>query len=269
MKHFAATACAALLAAAALALPAHAGVHYRATTKSEGAHGAAQSMEVEAWVDGPNAKILFANSDNPMLGTGTYIISNDGGETLFLVNPEEKTYSQLDLGALMAGAGAMLKAMGPMMKISFSNQKVEKLAEEAGPTILGYATTHYKFHTSYDSSIKVMGMGQSSHNDSVTDTWTTTELSDAGFSAWLRREPRTGIEDLDNMIAAEVSKGIHGVPLKMASATTTKDQRGNETKTNTTMEVTALKQESVPAGTFAIPKDFERTELAPAMPGRP
>ena len=269
MKHFAATACAALVAAATLAAPAQAGVHYRATTKSEGARGAAQSMEVEAWVDGPNAKVLFANSDNPMLGTGTYIISNDGGETLFLVNPEEKTYSQLDLGALMAGAGAMLKAMGPMMKISFSNQKVEKLAEEAGPTILGYATTHYKFHTSYDSSIKVMGMGQSSHNDSVTDTWTTTELSDAGFGAWLRREPRTGIEDLDNMIAAEVSKGIHGVPLKMASATTTKDQRGNETKMNTTMEVTALKQESVAAGTFAIPKEFERTELAPAMPGRP
>ena len=90
-----------------------------------------------------------------------------------------------------------------------------------------------------------------------------------GFGAWLRREPKTGIEDLDNMIAAEMSKGIRGVPLKMASVTTTKDQRGNETKTNMTMEVTALKQEAVPAATFAIPKDYERTELAPAMPGRP
>jgi len=225
-------------------------------------------MEVEAWVDGDNAKVLFAKSDNPILGSGTYLLSNDGGETLYLVNPEEKTYSAFDLGSLMAGAATMLKSMGPLMKISFSNQKVEKLAEEAGPSILGYPTTHYRFRTAYDLEIKVMGMGQSSHNDTVTDTWATTELSDAGFGAWLRREPRTGIADLDEMIGSQVRKDIHGVPLKMVAATTSKDQRGRETKTTTNMEVTAMKEEAVPAGTFAMPKGYERTELTPAMPGR-
>ena len=270
MKQLAATACAALLAAAVLAAPARAGVHYRAHTTIDGERGAGQTMEVEAWVDGPNAKVLFADSDNPILSSGTYLLSNDGGNTLYLVNPEEKTYSPFDLGTMMAGAGAMMKGLGPMMKISFSNQKVEKLAEEPGPPILGYPTTHYRFRTVFDSEIRVMGMGQSSHNDSVTDTWTTSELTDAGFAAWLRREPpRTGIDDLDEMIGNEVKKGIQGVPLKVVAVTKVKDQRGRESETTTTMEVTALKEEAVPAATFAMPKGYERTELMPAMPGRP
>jgi hypothetical protein len=268
MKRLLTTASVALFAAA-LAAPAQAGIHYRATTKNEGVRGAEQSMEVEAWVDGANAKVLFANSDNPVLGTGTYLLTSDGGETLYLVNPEEKTYSAFDLGSMMAGAGAILKGMGPMMKVSFANQKVEKLAEEAGPSILGYATTHYRFRTSYDLDIRVMGMGQSSHSDTVTDTFATTALTDAGFGAWLRREPRTGIEDLDRMIASEVSKGIHGVPLKMVAVTKTKDQRGRESEATTTMEVTAMKEEAVPASAFALPKGYERVELTPAMPGRP
>jgi len=136
--------------------------------------------------------------------------------------------------------------------------------------VLGYATTHYRFRTAYDSEIKVMGMGQSSHNDTVTDTWATTELSDAGFGAWLRREPpRTGIADLDEMIGNEVRKGIRGVPLKVVAVSKVKDQRGRETATTTTMEVTAIRKEAVPPESFAMPKGYEQIELMPAMPGRP
>ena len=269
MKQLTAFACTTLLAAA-LAAPAQAGIHYRATTETDGAQGQGQSMEVEAWVDGDNAKVTFAESDNPLLGAGTYLLTSDGGQTLYLVNPEEKTYSPFDLGSVFAGAGAMLKGLGPMMKISFSNQKVEKLGQEAGPAILGYATTHYRFRTAYDMEVKVMGMGQASHNETVTDTWATTALSDKGFGAWLRREPpRTGIADLDEIIANDVAKAIQGVPLKVVAVTKSKDQRGRETTATTTMEVTAMKEEAVPPATFAMPKGYERTELVPAMPGMP
>jgi hypothetical protein len=266
MKHLAAFAC--LTVAAAFAPPAHAGVHYRATTTTDAPQGQGQSMNVEAWVDGDNAKVTFTESDNPLLAKGTYLLTHDGGQTLFLVNPEERTFSPFDLGALVSGAGAMLKGMGPMLKISFSNQKVEKLAEEAGPPILGYRTTHYRFRTAYDSEVKVMGMGQRSHNETVTDTWATTELEDGGFGAWLRREPpRTGIAELDEMIATQVAQGIRGVPLKVVAETKSKDQRGRETTATTTMEVTAMKEEAVAPTTFALPKGYERTELMPAMPG--
>jgi hypothetical protein len=117
----------------------------------------------------------------------------------------------------------------------------------------------------------VMGMGQASHNDSVSDTWTTTSLTDAGFGAWLHREPpKTGIADLDTMIANETAKGIRGVPLKMTAVTKAKDQRGRETQSTTTMEVTSMEQAAVPASAFVMPAGYTRTELTPMPPaGRP
>ena len=271
MKQLFAIACTSLVAVAATAaVPAHAGIHYRSLSTTEASAGPGQKIETEAWVEGDNAKVVFGESTNPLMGKGSYLLTNDGGKTLYLVNPEEKTYSPFDLGALAGTAGAVLKGLGPMMKISFSNQKVEKLAEEPGPAILGYATTHYRYRTTYDAEVKVMGMGQPSHNETVTDTWTTSELKDAGFDAWLRREPpRTGIADLDALIASEVVKGIRGVPLKMVAVTKTRDQRGRETTATTTMEVTAMKEEALPAGAFAMPKGYERVELMPAFPGSP
>lgn len=268
MKRLVISACAVLVATLTLGAPARAGIHYRATTETEAAQGQGQTMQVEGWVDGDKAKVLFGESTNPLLGEGTYLLTMDGGKTVVLVNPEEKTYADFDPGALVATAGAVMKGLGPMVKISFSNRKVEKLAEEPGPSILGYPTTHYRFHTSYDSEIKVMGMGQKGHSDNTTDTWTTLGLADVGLGVWLRREPpRTGIADLDEMIDAEVGKGIQGVPLKMLAVTKSRDQRGRETTATTTMEVTALREEPVPAATFALPAGYTRTEMLPAMPG--
>ena len=249
-----------------LAVPARAGLHYQSITKTDAERGA-QTIRAEGWVDGDRAKVVFAESTNPLMGSGTYLLTSDGAKTIYLVNPEEKTYAAFDLGAVMAGAGAMLKGLGPMVKISFSNQKVEKLAEEPGGAILGHPTTHYRFHTSYDSEFKVMGMGQAGHNDTVTDTWTTTALTDAGLGAWLRREPpRTGIADLDAMIGSEMKKGIQGVPLKMVAVTKTKDQRGRESTVTTSMEVTSLQEQAVPATTFAMPAGYTETQLVPTMP---
>ena len=54
-----------------------------------------------------------------------------------------------------------------------------------------------------------------------------------------------------------------GVPLKMTSQTTTKDQRGRETHSSTTMEVTSIEKVAVPASTFALPAGYKETELTP------
>jgi hypothetical protein len=255
-----------LAATLALAAPAAAGIHFQSTTRTEAQQGG-QKVTAEGWVEGDSAKIAFVESDNPMLVEGAYLLTTDSGRTVYLVNPEDKTYSPFDPAQLLAAAGAMMKAMGPMVKMSFSNPKVEKLAQEPGSDLLGYDTTHYRFRTTYDSDIRVMGMGQKASNETVTDTWTTAALSDGGFNAYLRRDPpRTGIADLDALIDAEIGKGITGVPLKMVAVTTSKDQKGRESRSTTTMEVTSLRETAVPAATFQLPGDFERVELTTSIP---
>jgi Domain of unknown function (DUF4412) len=255
-----------LLVALAPAAPAAAGIHYQATTSVQPAKGEAQTMQVEAWVDGDKAKVEFRDSSNPMTPAGTYMVTQDAGKTLFLVNPEQKTYAEWNLDQMLQTLGGVMHAMGPMLKLEFSDPKVEKLAEEGGPTMLGLPTTHYRYRTTYESSIRIMGMHRSSTVDRLQDLWMTQSLGAPGLGVWLRKGgPATGDPDLDKMISAEMSK-MQGFPLKSVEvSTSTDDKKGQQTVTRSQMEVTALDRDvSVPPANFVVPPDYQRVEMMPA-----
>lgn len=259
----AATTCLAALALLALAAaPAAAGIHYRADTTTQPEGGKAQSTRVEAWVDGPNAKVVFVESDQPMFSKSSYLLTQDGGKTLFLVDPEEKTYTEWDLEGMLSAIGGIMESMKGLVNIEFSDPEVEKLAEEPGGELLGRAVTHSKYRTSYTTSIKVLGMKRQSSTETVQDLWTTKAFEDAGLGVWLRTEPpATGLEDLDRLITAEMDK-VEGFPLKTVSVATTTGQKGKQQTVRTETVVSELEEVSVPAGTFEIPAGYERTEMA-------
>ena len=82
----------------AFAAQSFAGVVLVAKTTAEGGKGAEQQNSiVKTWVSGDNGKTMFEESANPMMAKGTYIITKDGGKTMYLVNPEDKTYMKWDL----------------------------------------------------------------------------------------------------------------------------------------------------------------------------
>jgi len=155
--------------------------------------------------------------------------------------------------------------------MEFSEPKVEKLLEEAGPTLVGLPTKHYRYRTSYTMKMKVLGMGNESSVVSDEDIWVSDRLQDAGLSVWLRAEPlRTGNEQLDKLIAAGRGK-FQGIPLKMVAVTTSTNSKNNkQTTSRTTMEVTELDTKAnVPGASFEIPSGYEKTEVMPMpQPGR-
>ena len=258
-----------LLAAAlfAAAMPAMAGIHYQATTKTE-AQSRSSEMRVEGWAAGDKAKVEFKESTdgNPVTQKGTYLVSKDGGKTLYLVNPEEKTYAVWDLRGMLGAAGAVMNGVGSLLKVQFSEPKVEKLAEDDGGTLLGMPTRHYKYRTSYTMTMKVLGMGNVSDVVTEQEFWTTTKLGDAGLGVWLRSEPpRTGNAELDKLLTAERYK-MQGFPLKTVTVTSSTDKkRGRMNTSRSTMEVTQLDASaSVPATAFEIPAGYKETQLLPA-----
>jgi hypothetical protein len=253
------------------ALPGFAGFHYMAVTTVDGEGGEMGSFNVEAWIDGGNAKILFVESGNPFMTQGTYLLTTDGGQNLYLVNPEEKTYSKWDISGMMGALGQMGEAMGGMFKMEFSEPQVEKLLEESGGTILGYPTTHYRYRTSYSMEMKMMGMKRGDQHVTEQDIWSTTALDDEGFSVWLRNAPRsTGFESFDKLLEAEYSK-VQGFPLKSVSRTTmTGLDKSNRTSTSTTTtEVTLLEETSVPASTFDLDPTYQEVSLMPTAESMP
>lgn len=247
-----------------VSLPALAGIHYTADTTSTGAN-ANQKMRIEGWVDGPGAKIVFSEVGTPMIQKGSYIVTRDAGQTIFLVNPEEKTYAEWDLEAMLAGVGSMMEAMGGMIDMSVDNVESEQLDSGSGPEMHGLATDYRKFRVAYDMRIKVMGMKRNNHVDTVNEVWSTNALDDAALGVWLRDAPTTGFQAVDELIEAQAEQAQRGFPLKTVTTTTTTGPKGKRSDTTTsTMVVTSLdRSAAIPAGTFEVPEGYERVE-APA-----
>lgn len=258
------------LVAAAVAAPASAAIHYQATTET---HGGDQRMKmvVEGWVDGEKAKVDFKDSDNPLMGDGTYLLTKDGGQTLVLINPQEKTFASFDLDAMLKTAAAIMNSMGGLFKMEVVNPKVEVVLDEDGGSVAGLPTRHIRSQSSYTMQVKVLGRSQASEVEQLQDLWVTHAIRDRGFGVWLRKTPpKTGVASLDKLIAAEAGK-IEGFPLKMETVSTTRSDKGKQTTTRTTMQVTELDTDAAapPASTFEVPAGYEETQLLPAGEGNP
>jgi hypothetical protein len=258
---------------ALLAVPAAAAIHYQATTTTDNPQGGQLKMVVEGWVDGEKARIEFRESANPMAPAGAYLVTQDGGRTLLLVNPEEKTYAAWDLTAMMRLAGAVMEGMGPLLKIEFSEPQVEKLLDEDGGPVAGVPTRHQRFRSSYSTQIKVLGMRQASQTENLQDVWVTRDLTDVALGVWLRHEPpRTGNADLDRLIGSEMGK-IEGFPLRTVTVSKTaggkKGQR--ETVTRSEMVVTELDRHApAPAAShFQVPQGYSEVQMLPPGQGGP
>lgn len=240
-----------------------AGYAFKSVTKAEGGGRSAdaQNAVVQAQVEGDKARMEFAESKNPVMSKGSYILTQDAGKTMFMVKPSDKTYMKWDVEAMMGMAGAAMKKMGGFMQMDFSDPKIEKLADEAGEPILGYPTRHYKFRTTFTTTMTMMGHASSTTTVKDEDVWTTSKITDAGMGAWLRKAPPSmGNEQLDKLIKAEMSK-IEGFPLRQIMVNTTTDPTGKTQTSKVTTEVTELKPVTVPDSEFVLPPDYKELTM--------
>jgi hypothetical protein len=260
-----------LLLTAVVASPAWAGVEFTIVTKAEGGRGAeASDMVANVAAEGGQARMDWVESKNPIFAEGTYMLVNSNGE-MTIVNPEKKTYGKFDLGAMMENVNNMMGAGAKFgFKMEIENPKVEKVLEEPGGDILGYPTTHYRWHTTYTM---VMHMprpmrDRSTNADMMEDVWTTTAIGLPPHTVkaleGMGQGQMTG--ELKKLIDAAKVK-MTGFALKRVVVSTGEGGRGR----TTTTEVTKVHKADVPPSTFVIPAGYTETDLmqpqrGPAMP---
>ncbi len=253
---------------AAVALQAAAAVRYSSVTRTMDEDGdAVQQMVVDAWVEGANGRVEFRQAKGAPVPDRGYLVTTDGGRTLYMVDPGEKSYMKWDLEGMMQTLGALEQSTGGMVSMEFSDVEVEDLGSEPGGEILGYDTRVYRSKTAYTMRMKVFGMKREMHVTSENRAWVTPALDAAGFAAWLRASPpKTGNDELDGMIEA-YAKAIPGTPLKTESVATTTDGKGRASTSRSVMEVTEIEKDAAVAeGFFAIPAGYTETEM-PSLGG--
>nr|HRC86875.1 hypothetical protein [Thermoanaerobaculia bacterium] len=173
--------------------PAWAGVSYRAVTETSGS-GHANKIVVSGKAEGSKARIEFAEaSGSPMFKPGSFMVTENAGEPLFLCDPGQKICSEMSAKAMTQTIGAAMESMKGMMTMEVTDPKVEKLIDEPGPSMLGIPTRHVRYHTSYTMTLSVMGHTTTTSNDTLQDLWLAGDLGDLGLNLWLKKEPvRTG-----------------------------------------------------------------------------
>lgn len=248
-------------AMAALALPASAGMTYEFRSTTEG--GQASALVGRASIEGNKMRMEFSEGDDVMFKDGSVVISADGGATLAILDTREKTYTELRTDEIFSALGAMMKSMGGMFRMEIENPTVNVREAGAGEEIEGYATKKYVIDASYDMVIKVMGMTRKTSITSQTDAWVTNEIG-REFSTFVQqRGLKTGMEDFDELIDQQAN-AIRGFPLRQVIRTTTTSGGRSETST-TTMTVTRIREQAIPASQFEIPAGYEEVEM-PALP---
>lgn len=260
------------LGLAALNAAQAAGYYYEAVTLTDGEKKAQRSeMRIRAWVDGPKAKIEFVTADkNPFFAPGSFLVTQNAAEVVYLVNTEEQTYAEFDLEKMLGTVGSIMEQMGGeggMMKMEFADISSEKLLEESGGMVLGHSTTHHRYKSGYTFRMAVMGFKQESRVDMLQDVWYTNDYDAPGFGVWLRpdRRLRTGYEEFDKLLDAEWAK-LEGFPLKTVVVNTTTSKKGKTMQTTSTTEVTTLREEAIPAATFEVPAGYRQVQILPEMP---
>lgn len=248
---------------------ASAGHYYESVTQNNMAGNKKSDVQkVKAWVEGDGARVEFVSGEkNGLFADGNYLVTTDAGDNIYLVNPADETYARFNLDEMMATVGQMMNMLeeaGDMVKIEITDTKSEKILEEPGGSILGHATTHYRYESGYTMIMSVMSMKRQNRNDTVMDIWSTDALDARGFGVWLRpdRQMKTGNEGLDEMMAQQFGQ-IQGFPLKMVMETTMANKKGKGKTSTTTMEVTVLREESVPDSRFTWPDHYTETEVLP------
>ena len=99
-------------------LSARAGWEYTAVTKAEGGkRSEMMGSTVKALVEGNQAKMEFVESGNPMMSAGSYLLLQDAGKRMLLVNPQEKTYTAWDMSGMMGMAGGVMSMMNTSKRL--------------------------------------------------------------------------------------------------------------------------------------------------------
>jgi hypothetical protein len=265
-------------------------------TKGEGT----QTQVMESTFDGPNARIAYVEGGDPMMGEGGYMLLR--GNSMYMVNPSTRTYIRMDQAELKAMTDQAKQAQKKNEEAmgaaggggkTLKDFQFEPLADEAGPTMLGFPTRHYKYRLKYKISESIpgqmAGMTMDETVDRTEEFWSTTEQVIKGATG---RGPMAGMagEDVDVELPPEVleaEKTMSSKGFRLKSSTESKETAGmggamskmariasmgmmsrteDTTEVRTTTEVLEVRQASVPKETFEVPPGY--TESSMMGPGR-
>jgi hypothetical protein len=230
--------------------------YYESVTRTTPQKGKPQQDHMRAWVDGEKVRMEFPEGGhNGRVEEGAYMLTTNAGETVYMVNPAEKTYFEFDPAALLS----FVEATG-MMDIEFRDVSAEVLETGSGGDVLGHDTTRYKVRSMLTMDMNIMGMQRSDRMESTQELWLTPDVGADAWMMFLKWVPAGS--DVKSYVEWAEGAGLsRGLPLKSTTITTVTNKKGKTSTMTSEMEVTTLRQEDIASSIFEIPADYTVAEV--------
>jgi len=204
--------------------------------------------------------VEVGKSESPLTKKGIYWLYKGDANTVYIVDPEEKTYLALSVDSLMQFAGAITQ----FMKMTISNFSVE-VKELGDETIDSYLCKHITINSSYDMEMKIAIMKVKSHIEQSKELWATNAISLKEFAAAFRTKPfKTGMKGLDTLIQKEMAayKDL-GFVIKSITTQKTSDVKGKISEESITeMTISDINVKDLSDDLFTIPADYKQIEFS-------
>jgi len=239
-----------------------AGVEWTTSIKTTGkGKNANNEIDSHTYAQGGNVKQVFEGVVNETMfhTQDGYWLYKANEDNIYIVNDKKYNYMVIPLDGMLQMTGML----GQLVKFEILDHTIntEVLPEE---TLLGYPCNHLKVTTDYTMKIKIAFIKKTMKFHKVDEIWGTNKIAglDEISPAFLKKDFKTGIPDLDQMIQKEMEQQKKiGFPLKVISQTTQMNKKGKaKGQTSTTMTVTKINAKNFPASFFEIPANYDRVE---------
>lgn len=206
-----------------------------------------ESYVLEVFYQGDNGLFRPLRSKHKVLKPGGgYLLTRDAGRTWYALAPREGKCSRWQTQDLAAVLGGFISKLKDWANLKLATPQVSKLLEEPGEKILGLATTHYRFRTSFALEASFLFQSWKYEVRRLVDVWSTKAIPPATLRDWLIKPALvTGHEQFDRLINQRLAK-VEGVILKEKVAETITDKDGKASKTVFSQEVTQAQQAPAP-----------------------
>ena len=283
------------------AAPAAAGVILHVVQSRDSAMASAHRQlhtetDVSAQGDGLRADVTA--SDDPSSPVGDYMLfPND--QTIYVVDPAKHTYITVDRAAMagmmqqmqrmqqqqLAAIGSPYASSMPTNPLQPEHVVIEKKLDEAGPVMLGFPTQHVVYDVSYHMPPFAPGAPAFDYHEKY-ELWATKALDERLAAAPALK--RAGLAKLGgrggSLAGPAVTDAIasHGFILKQ-NFTQESQQVGSwggvamgpaallahhgQPRNTSSFVVTAIRDESLQADRFEVPKGYTETEMGNANMG--
>jgi hypothetical protein len=210
-------------------------------------------------VSGSRARVDTDERDNG----DDYLLVADGGRTVYVVHTDKRTYEQHDADDFARVVGTALRAVGPVVKFTVRDVRLDTARLGAGVTVAGRRTERVQVRQHWRTSIRVMGFTKDDMTGSaVSEYWTDPSLP-------LMRNPLLDIistsllalaasdEDFLEQGDAAKAKLFRGSPLRADIRMTMGGDESDDTRLR--YEVTKFTPGAVNEADLDVPKGFRRT----------